>query len=71
MNDFGGVEVEENFLRGYKPIPGRLRPQDMMVGHTGYLIFARNIQIKLQPSARQRKIDWLADQDVEKQNTGE
>jgi tRNA (adenine57-N1/adenine58-N1)-methyltransferase len=71
MNDFGGVEVEENFLRGYKPIPGRLRPQDMMVGHTGYLIFARNIQIDLQPSARQRKIAWLADQDVGNQTRGE
>ena len=67
MNDFGGVEVEENFLRGYKPIPGRLRPQDMMVGHTGYLIFARNVQIDLQPSARQRKINWQAGQDVERQ----
>ena len=67
INDFGGVEVEENFLRGYKPIPGRLRPQDMMVGHTGYLIFARNVQMDLQPSARQRKIDWQARQDVERQ----
>ena len=24
-HDFGGVEVEENFLRTYKPIPNRLR----------------------------------------------
>jgi len=42
-NNFGGIEVEENFLRKYKPVPGRLRPDDIMVGHTGYLIFARNI----------------------------
>ncbi|RME78833.1 MAG: tRNA (adenine-N1)-methyltransferase [Chloroflexi bacterium] len=42
-HDFGGAEVEENFLRTYKPVPNRLRPADLMVGHTGYLVFARNI----------------------------
>jgi len=41
-NDFGGLEVEETLLREYKAVPGRLRPKDVMVGHTGYLIFARN-----------------------------
>ncbi len=43
-HDFGGLEVEENLLRTYKPIPNRLRPDDIMVGHTGYLIFARNVE---------------------------
>jgi tRNA (adenine57-N1/adenine58-N1)-methyltransferase catalytic subunit len=38
---FGFIEVCETFLRYYKPIPERLRPADRMVGHTGYLIFAR------------------------------
>ncbi len=38
---FGAVEVEETLLRPYKPVPGRLRPEDRMVAHTGYLIFAR------------------------------
>ncbi len=38
---FGAVEVEEIMLRPYKPVPGRLRPVDRMVAHTGYLIFAR------------------------------
>ncbi len=38
---FGAVEVEEILLRPYKPVPGRLRPVDRMVAHTGYLIFAR------------------------------
>ncbi|MGC9359467.1 MAG: tRNA (adenine-N1)-methyltransferase [Anaerolineae bacterium] len=37
------IEVLEIMLRGYKPVPGRLRPQDRMVAHTGYLIFARKI----------------------------
>jgi tRNA (adenine57-N1/adenine58-N1)-methyltransferase catalytic subunit len=37
------VEVEELLLRAYKPVADRLRPADTMVGHTGYLIFARRI----------------------------
>jgi len=39
--DFVVIEVLEMFIREYKPVPGRLRPQDQMVGHTGYLVFAR------------------------------
>ncbi len=38
---FGQIEVEEVFVRPYKPVPGRFRPADRMVAHTGYLIFAR------------------------------
>ncbi|ACO03963.1 MAG TPA: tRNA (adenine-N1)-methyltransferase [Persephonella sp.] len=34
-------EVKEILLRNYKPVPDRLRPEDRMVAHTGYLIFAR------------------------------
>jgi len=48
-NDFGGIEVEENFLRTYKTNPGRLRPSNVMVGHTGYLVFARNVEPDLLP----------------------
>lgn len=54
-HDFGGPEVEENFLRHYKPVPGRLRPQDIMVGHTGYLIFARNVEPDIFPEPRSRR----------------
>jgi tRNA (adenine57-N1/adenine58-N1)-methyltransferase len=43
---FGYIEVEELLLRAYKPVPARLRPADTMVGHTGYLIFARKIQVE-------------------------
>ncbi len=35
------MEVKEILLRNYKPVPDRLRPEDRMVAHTGYLIFAR------------------------------
>ncbi|HLY28228.1 MAG TPA: tRNA (adenine-N1)-methyltransferase [Aggregatilineales bacterium] len=37
------VEVEELLLRSYKITEARIRPQDEMVGHTGYLIFARAV----------------------------
>jgi tRNA (adenine57-N1/adenine58-N1)-methyltransferase len=37
------IEVLETLLRHYKPVPGRLRPEDTMVGHTGYLVFARKV----------------------------
>ncbi len=38
------LEVEELLLRQYKTIPARIRPDDQMVGHTGYLIFARAVE---------------------------
>lgn len=38
---FAEVEVCEILLRRWKPIPDRLRPEDRMRGHTGFLIFAR------------------------------
>ncbi|MBN1286328.1 MAG: tRNA (adenine-N1)-methyltransferase [Anaerolineae bacterium] len=37
------IEVEETFLRGYKTVPQRIRPEDRMIAHTGYLIFARAV----------------------------
>ena len=54
-NDFGGVEVEENLKRSYKPVAGRLRPEDVMVGHTGYLVFARSVAPDTFPELRSRK----------------
>jgi tRNA (adenine57-N1/adenine58-N1)-methyltransferase len=38
---FIGVEVKELFLRSYKVNASRLRPEDRMVAHTGYLVLAR------------------------------
>ena len=43
---FGHIEVEELLVRPYKPVAARLRPADTMVGHTGYLIFARKIDVE-------------------------
>lgn len=39
--DFIDIEVEEILIRSYKPVPDRLRPEDRMIAHTGYLIFAK------------------------------
>ncbi len=41
-NNFINLEVVELLERHYKPVPDRLRPEDRMVAHTGYLIFGRN-----------------------------
>ena len=38
---FVDLEVSEILLRHYKTVPARLRPEDRMVAHTGYLVFAR------------------------------
>ena len=35
------LEIEELLLRSYKTIPARIRPDEQMVGHTGFLVFAR------------------------------
>lgn len=40
---FSMIEVEELILRPYKAVPARLRPNDRIIGHTGYLIFARKL----------------------------
>ena len=37
---FADVKVLEIMLRYYKTEPNRVRPEDLMTGHTGYLIFA-------------------------------
>ncbi|MDO5563328.1 MAG: tRNA (adenine-N1)-methyltransferase [Synergistaceae bacterium] len=42
LNEFNFVDVNvlEIMLRYYKTDPKRIRPEDTMIGHTGYLIFA-------------------------------
>jgi tRNA (adenine57-N1/adenine58-N1)-methyltransferase len=46
------IEVEEILLRTYKILPERLRPEDRMVGHTGYLVFARKVADDFVPAAQ-------------------
>jgi len=40
-HNFLQLEVIELLERHYKPVPDRLRPEDRMIAHTGYLIFAK------------------------------
>lgn len=41
---FAEVEVCEILMRRWKPIPDRLRPEDRMAAHTGFLVFCRQQQ---------------------------
>jgi tRNA (adenine57-N1/adenine58-N1)-methyltransferase len=42
---FTNIEVLEILHRNYKPVAARLRPEDRMVAHTGFLIFARKVAL--------------------------
>jgi len=60
---FADISVEEIFIRRWKPVADRLRPEDRMIAHTCFLIFARQ-QDKpadwdsfLKPGTRERKQD--------------
>lgn len=44
-NHFSMIDVCELMLRFYKTIPERVRPVDRMVAHTGYLVFARMLDL--------------------------
>lgn len=57
---FAFIEVCETLLRYYKPEPDRLRPTDRMVAHTGFLIFARRIELADDPRVK----DLLAEAGV-------
>jgi tRNA (adenine57-N1/adenine58-N1)-methyltransferase len=41
---FSDLEVMEILVRHYKVTPDRLRPEDRMVAHTGFLVFARYME---------------------------
>jgi tRNA (adenine57-N1/adenine58-N1)-methyltransferase catalytic subunit len=40
---FGDIAVEEVLVRPFKPVAARLRPEDRMIAHSAYLVFARKI----------------------------
>jgi len=48
-HQFVEVTVEELLVRHYKPVAARLRPEDRMVAHTGYLVFARTATDDVSP----------------------
>ncbi|MUM77286.1 tRNA (adenine-N1)-methyltransferase [Pseudodesulfovibrio sp. F-1] len=48
---FAETEVLEILVRRWKPVADRLRPDDRMVAHTGFLVFARYMEPPAGPSA--------------------
>jgi tRNA (adenine57-N1/adenine58-N1)-methyltransferase catalytic subunit len=52
---YSDVAVEELLLRAYKPVPERLRPDDNMNGHTGFLVFARCMPLGIEMERWQSK----------------
>jgi len=48
-HSFGMTEVVEVMLRNYKTVAARFRPSDRMVAHTGYLVFARALNLEQPP----------------------
>ena len=54
-HSFADIAVEELLLRPYKPTPDRFRPDDTLIAHTGFLIFARCIDAGEESSRWQRK----------------
>jgi tRNA (adenine57-N1/adenine58-N1)-methyltransferase len=42
-HNFENIEISEIMHRYYKPSATKLRPEDRMVGHTGFLIFTRKV----------------------------
>jgi tRNA (adenine57-N1/adenine58-N1)-methyltransferase len=53
---FTELEALEILVRRYKTVPDRLRPEDRMVAHTGFLVFARCMENPA-PFVRAPKID--------------
>lgn len=54
QNQFAFIDVCEISVRYYKTEPSRFRPTDRMVAHTGYLVFARPVNID--PDQMDRKL---------------
>ena len=47
---FADLEVLEILVRRWKPVADRLRPDDRMVAHTGFLVFARYMEEPAAPA---------------------
>ncbi|SNR86064.1 tRNA (adenine57-N1/adenine58-N1)-methyltransferase [Humidesulfovibrio mexicanus] len=57
---FTEIEALEILVRRYKTVPDRLRPEDRMVAHTGFLVFARCME-KPAPFTRPAKVQAAED----------
>jgi tRNA (adenine57-N1/adenine58-N1)-methyltransferase len=63
QNRFAFLDVCELLMRYYKAEPSRLRPVDRMVAHTGFLIFARPVEVddKLADRALLKETGFLSE----------
>jgi tRNA (adenine57-N1/adenine58-N1)-methyltransferase len=52
------LQAEELILRSWKTIPQRVRPDDQMVGHTGFLIFARAVEREIRSGIEDEPLDY-------------
>ncbi len=52
QQNFAFIEVCEILIRYYQAEPSRLRPTDRMVAHTGFLVFARKIELSDDPRGK-------------------
>lgn len=60
MGNWVEIEVSELLQRFYKNNAERLRPQDRMVAHTGYIICARPVSQQVEPLRTKRERKHLA-----------
>ncbi len=74
---FDEIEVCELLLRHWKPIADRLRPNDRMIAHTGFLVFCRqqersaDFEARKPKGTRERKQDAAREARLSKENTAE
>jgi tRNA (adenine57-N1/adenine58-N1)-methyltransferase len=52
---FGDAQMEEILVRPWKLTPGRMRPEDRMIAHSAFLVFARKIE------AQDLSLGWMPD----------
>jgi tRNA (adenine57-N1/adenine58-N1)-methyltransferase catalytic subunit len=55
MSNWVEVKVTEILQRDYKTNADRLRPEDRMIGHTGFLLFARPVSVQVEPVRTRRE----------------
>lgn len=52
---FGDIRMEEIIVRPWKTVAARLRPEDRMIAHSAFLIFARKIEVG------DESLSWMPD----------
>lgn len=66
MGNWLEIQVSELLQRFYKTNAERLRPEDRMIAHTGYMICARAVSIRVEPIRSKRERKFLLKQHLER-----